>query len=211
MPLDEGAHLMTMSTYKSLGGPPSGLVLTNDQELAAKVDSIAYPGLTANFDAGCTAALAITMLDWLEYGEAYTAEMVTSAEALAGALVDLGMPVHQTTAGPTTSHQFAIDAEQWGGGMAGSQILRQVNILACEIGLPGTTVAGGPRTGIRLGTPEIVRWGMTATEMPELAGIIADSLGGTSGSGPAGPNAESLLTRTAQLRARFHRLHYVRD
>ena len=211
MPLDEGAHLMTMSTYKSLGGPPSGLVLTNDQELAAKVDSIAYPGLTANFDAGCTAALAITMLDWLEYGEAYTAEMVASAEALAGALVDLGMPVHQTTAGPTTSHQFAIDAERWGSGMAGSQILRQANVLACEIGLPGTTAAGGPRTGIRLGTPEIVRWGMTATEMPELAGIIADSLGGEPGSGPSGPSAESLLARTAQLRTRFSDLHYVRD
>jgi len=51
-PLAAGAHLMTMSTYKSLGGPAGGLLLTNDAELAEKVDAIAYPGLTANFDAG---------------------------------------------------------------------------------------------------------------------------------------------------------------
>ena len=50
-PLAEGAHLLTMSTYKSLGGPPWGLVLTNDADIAARLDAIAFPGLTANFDA----------------------------------------------------------------------------------------------------------------------------------------------------------------
>jgi len=45
-PLAEGAHLMTMSTYKSLGGPPGGLVLTNDADLAQRIDEIAFPGLT---------------------------------------------------------------------------------------------------------------------------------------------------------------------
>ena len=50
-PLAHGAHVMTMSTYKSLGGPPSGLVLTNDADVAERLDAIAYPGLTANFDA----------------------------------------------------------------------------------------------------------------------------------------------------------------
>ncbi|RMF05161.1 MAG: serine hydroxymethyltransferase, partial [Alphaproteobacteria bacterium] len=58
-PLEEGAHLMTMSTYESLGGPPAGLILTNGPELAQRLDAIAFPGLTANFDAGKTAALAI--------------------------------------------------------------------------------------------------------------------------------------------------------
>jgi len=203
MPLDEGADLMTMSTYKSLGGPPSGLVLTNDDELARSVDSIAYPGLTANFDAGCTAALAITMLDWLEYGEAYTAEMVASASALADSLLDRGMPVHETVDGPTTSHQFAIEAERWGTGNAGSQILRRANVLACEIGLPGRTSDGRARTGIRLGTPEIVRWGMTAADMPELAGIIADALAGDT-------EPEAVLPRTSALRDRFTELHFIR-
>ena len=57
-PLDQGAQVMTMSTYKSLGGPPGGLVVGNDAALFERIDAIAYPGLTANFYAGKTAALA---------------------------------------------------------------------------------------------------------------------------------------------------------
>ena len=60
-PLKEGAHLMSFSTYKSLGGPAGGLVVTNDSKLAQRLDEIAYPGLTANFDAAKTAALGITL------------------------------------------------------------------------------------------------------------------------------------------------------
>jgi glycine hydroxymethyltransferase len=73
-PLDLGADLMTMSTYKSLGGPAGGLLLTNRADLAERVDKIAYPGLTANFDAGKTASLAITLLDWLDGGREYATE-----------------------------------------------------------------------------------------------------------------------------------------
>jgi glycine hydroxymethyltransferase len=50
-PLSEGAHLMTMSTYKSLGGPAGGLIVSNDAEVAKALDAIAFPGMTANFDA----------------------------------------------------------------------------------------------------------------------------------------------------------------
>jgi glycine hydroxymethyltransferase len=70
-PLVDGAHLISMSTYKSLGGPAGGLIVTNDAELAERLDSIAYPSMTANFDAGKTAALAVTMLDWKVAGQAY--------------------------------------------------------------------------------------------------------------------------------------------
>jgi glycine hydroxymethyltransferase len=48
-PLAQGAHLMTMSTYKSLGGPPGGLVVTNDADLAKRLDSIAFPGSDRQF------------------------------------------------------------------------------------------------------------------------------------------------------------------
>ena len=50
-PLDEGAHFMTMSTYKSLGGPAGGLIVSNDAEIAKRMDAIAFSGMTANFDA----------------------------------------------------------------------------------------------------------------------------------------------------------------
>ena len=61
---------MTMSTYKSLGGPASGLIVTNDPKIAERLDAIAFPGLTANFDAAKSAALAITLLDWKDHGTA---------------------------------------------------------------------------------------------------------------------------------------------
>ena len=48
-PLAEGAHAITGSTYKSFGGPPSGMILTDDPALAERLDRIAFPGLTANF------------------------------------------------------------------------------------------------------------------------------------------------------------------
>ena len=92
-PLEEGAHLMTMSTYKSLGGPASGLIVTNDADIARKLDAIAFPGMTANFDAAKSASLAITLLDWKVHGRAYASAMVRTAKALAEALAERGLPV----------------------------------------------------------------------------------------------------------------------
>lgn len=172
-PLDEGAHLMTFSTYKSLGGPAGGAVVTNDAVLAERLDAIAYPGLTANFDAGRTAALAVTMLDWKVAGRAYAAAMVATAARLADALAAQGLPLF----GGTRSHQFALRAQRWGGGQHAARRLRQANLLACGIGLPDTPVDGDVN-GLRIGTPELVRRGMTPADMPALADLIARGLDG---------------------------------
>ena len=195
-PLDLGADMMTMSTYKSLGGPAGGLLLTNRADLAERIDAIAYPGLTANFDAGKSASLAITLLDWLEGGHEYAVAMTTAAAALADALAALDMPVFSTEQGYTTSHQFAVDATRWGGGHQAALKLRDANILACAIGLPG----GDEWSGLRLGTPEIVRWGMTANDMPELAGLIVEGLLG---------DAQAVAPKTTAFRSRFTTLHHI--
>jgi glycine hydroxymethyltransferase len=168
-PLDAGADAVTMSTYKSLGGPPAGLVLTDDAELAARVDAIAHPGLSANFDVGNTAALAVTLLDWIDHGRAYAEAMAATAAALASALDGHGIAAFATVAGPTTSHQFAVRADKWGGGHPTAVRLRRANLLASAIGLPDGE-------GLRLGTPEVVRRGMTAADMPALAALIARAL-----------------------------------
>lgn len=173
-PLEEGADVMTFSTYKSLGGPPGGAIVTNDAGLAERIDKIAFPGLTANFDAAKSAALAVTMVDWKAAGEAYAAAMVATAARLADELVG-GVPLFSGAHGATRSHQFAVRAQQWGGGQAASKRLRKANLLACGIGLPDTPVEGDVN-GLRIGTPELVRLGMTTDDMPALADFIVRGL-----------------------------------
>jgi glycine hydroxymethyltransferase len=201
-PLEEGAHVMTMSTYKSLGGPPSGLIVTNEAAIAERLDAIAYPGLTANFDAAKSAALAMTLLDWKVHGRAYAAQMGRTATALGRALGERGVSVFARERGITTSHQFAIEAAPYGGGQAAAKKLRRANILTCGIGLPIAPVAGDVN-GLRIGTPEIVRWGMSPDDMPELAGYIAEALSGARA-------LDAIADDVTKFRRRFSKLHFIR-
>lgn len=200
-PLAEGAHLMTMSTYKSLGGPPGGLIVSNDADLAQRLDAISFPGMTANFDAGKAAALAVSLLDWVDYGADYARAMVDLAQALAAELQALGLPVFQTGQGATQSHQFAIEATAMGGGQTVSKTLRRAGFLACGIGLPVAEVAGD-MNGLRIGTPELVRRGVTVGDAPQLAALIAESLRSN--------DPEAVAPRTRALRAGFQGLCYMR-
>lgn len=199
-PLHQGAHLMTMSTYKSLGGPAGGLIVTNEADLAERLDAIAFPGMTANFDAAKSAALAITMLDWRDQGQAYAQKMVSVATALAQALSARGVDVFSSENGGTTSHQFAIKAAPHGGGQAAAKKLRQANILTCGIGLPIDPV-NGDMNGLRIGTPEIVRWGMDESHAEQLAGFIADALNAN--------NPTAIRARVSAFRQTFDRVHFV--
>ncbi len=200
-PLAEGAHLMTMSTYKSLGGPAGGLIVTNDDVLAERLDAIAYPGLTANFDVAKSAALAIGLLDWREHGAAYAQRMVDLSVALAAALADRGMPVFTTDRGATASHQFALEAAGFGGGQTVSKKLRRAGFLACGIGLPRAAVPGDVN-GLRFGTPELARRGMQVSDMAPLAALIAEALRSNA--------PEAMAQRVAEWRATFGGLHFVR-
>ena len=199
-PLAEGAHMMTMSTYKSLGGPAGGLIVTNDAELAERLDHIAFPGMTANFDAAKSAALAVTLLDWKAHGRAYAAKMIELSKGLATALKARGLPVFETARGATESHQFAIAAAGYGGGQAASKTLRKAGFLACGIGLPLEEVPGD-MNGLRIGTPELVRWGVDMADVDPLADLIAEAL--------VANDPAAIAPRTAALRARFDRLHYI--
>lgn len=198
-PLTEGAHLMTMSTYKSLGGPPGGLVLTNEPDLAHRLEEIAYPGLTANHDSGRVAALAVTMADWLACGPAYAEEMVASAHVLADELLMRGVPVFQTADGPTRSHQLAVRAAAYGGGQSAAARLREANLLTCGIGLPIEPV-DGDLNGLRIGTPEAVRLGMTTQDMPRLAELLSLGLG---------EDPRAVAAEVTEWRSAFTDIHYT--
>ena len=199
-PLAHGAHLMTMSTYKSLGGPAGGLIVSNDAEIAERLDAIAYPGMTANFDAGKSAALALTMLDWRDFGQAYAQEMIAVAQAFAAALDKADVPVFAKAHGFTRSHQFAVEAARFGGGQTAAKALRKAGFLACGIGLPIAPLADD-LNGLRIGTPELVRWGVTVDDAQNLGTFVAEALNR--------PDPESMAADVAALRKSFDQLHFV--
>lgn len=201
-PLQEGAHLMTMSTYKSLAGPPGGLVLTNDADVAQRVDAVAYPGLTANFDAARCAALAVTLMDWQVHGRAFAAEMLASAHALVECLLHADLPLYARDRGVTASHQFALEAGRWGGGQTLARLLRRAHILSSGIGLPVAPVEGD-LNGLRLGTSETARWGLRSEHMPPLAIYLAMTLQGRQ-------PPEEIAPAVSAFRRQFDRVHFVR-
>ena len=104
--------------------------------------------------------------------------------------------------GITTSHQFAIEAHDFGGGQSMAKLLRRANILACGIGLPLPEIDGDVN-GLRMGTPELVRWGMSSRHMRKLAGFIADVL-------RARKTPEAVAADVTAYRREFSKLHYLR-
>jgi glycine hydroxymethyltransferase len=203
-PLAEGAHLMTTSTYKSFGGPPAGLVLTNEAELAQRLDAIAYPGLTANFDLSKTAALILAVLDLREHGKEYAAMCIRNAQALAAALFSRGCPVHAVAGrGFTVSHHIALPAHQWGGGTKASRLMEKANILVSGIGLPLPAIEGD-WNAVRLGTQELTRWGFTPEVMPDVAELICRLL-------VKNEEPEKVKGDVVALRKKYQTLHFVRS
>ncbi|SFJ03115.1 serine hydroxymethyltransferase [Jannaschia pohangensis] len=198
-PLTQGAHLMTMSTYKSLGGPAGGLIVTRDAEVAERLEAVAFPGLTANFDAAKTAALGVTLQDWRVCGRDYARAMVDLSQALARAAVNEGLPVFAADRGATHSHQFAIEARNFGGGQAMARRLEVAGFLTCGIGLPLPEVAGD-MNGLRIGTPELARRGVTPADAPAIMALIARALR---------DDPASVAADTARLRAGFKDLLYT--
>ena len=126
--------------------------------------------------------------------------MIDLAKALAHELHTLGLPVFAADRGATTSHQFAIQAAAFGGGQAASKTLRKAGFLACGIGLPLPEVAGD-MNGLRIGTPELVRRGVTPADAPALAALIAEGLRSNA--------PETVAPRTKALRAKFQGLHFI--
>lgn len=201
-PLAEGAHLMTCSTYKSFGGPAGGLVLTNDSALAERLDRIAYPGLTANFDLARTAALVVAASDILEFGPAYARACIANAQALAAALAAQNLPVHgPAEKGYTASHHVAVQAANYGGGTTASRHLEPANILTSGIGLPLPELTND-FNGLRIGSQEVTRWGMGPDDMEEVAELIGRIL-------VQGENPATVRPAVIALRHKFQTLHFV--
>ncbi len=174
-PLAEGADLITSSTYKSLGGPSGGMILTNDPALAERVASTVYPAMTANYNAGRLASLAITLAESLQFGEDYARACIENARSLARNLDEQGFVVAGAGQGFTESHHVGVDAHDFGGGDAAARALAEAGIYLSGIGLPWQDEDEVYR-GIRIGTQEITRRGMKLEHMDQIARWMGDVL-----------------------------------
>tara|TARA_B100000579_G_scaffold328682_1_gene278689 strand:- start:288 stop:662 length:375 start_codon:yes stop_codon:yes gene_type:complete len=123
--------------------------------------------------------------------------MILMSKTLASSLEDYGIPIFFGALGHTQSHQFAVLAEEYGGGQSASKLLRKSGFLACGIGLPVKELEED-LNGLRFGTPELVRWGMTAKDSTRLAGLIAKALQG-----------QTVTDEVSEWRKTFKKLHFI--
>ncbi len=157
-PLREGCSLLIGSTHKSLPGPQGGIILSNDEEVFAKVAGKIFPGIIDNIHLDRVAALAVSLVEMIQFGKSYAQAVVKNSQAFAKALAGLGVKVKGASAGYTKSHQVLLDYEP-GKLQFLSMRLEQANIIGDN--------------GGRLGTQELTRMGYGAKDMEEVAELVS--------------------------------------
>jgi glycine hydroxymethyltransferase len=128
--------------------------------------------VTSNHHLHSVAALAVTLAETKEYGEAYADQTIRNAKALAQALHSLGMAVLCESRDFTESHTLVVDVEEFRGGARVAKALEKANIILNKNLLPWDSDPVRP-SGIRIGTQEVTRLGMREKEMEHIAKLIA--------------------------------------
>ena len=178
-PLAEGAAVMTGSAGKTFSGPQSGVIVWNDPSLTEPLTTAIFPTLAATHQVNRVAALAAAAAEFLAFGEAYMAQIVRNAQALAAALQAQGIAMLGANKGFTRTHQAIADVREHGGGLRVAQLLEGANIIVNKNLLPSDTPRDWDHPGgVRIGATEVTRWGMKEGEMEAIAGYITDVLHG---------------------------------
>jgi glycine hydroxymethyltransferase len=182
------AHVVTTTTHKSLRGPRGGLILTNDPEMAKKINSAVFPGLQGGPLMHIIAAKAVAFAEALapEF-KTYAHSIVTNARVLAEALRAGGFDI---VSGGTDNHLMLIDLrpKRLTGDIA-ETALGRANIICNKNGIPFDPERPLVTSGIRLGTPAGTTRGFGIAEFREIGRMIVAVLDGVASNGEAG-NAE---------------------
>ena len=182
-PLQEGATWMTGSTHKTFPGPQRGVIISNleDPEAIKKywltADRGVFPGSSSNHHLNTLPALIVATREMKQYGRDYAVQIIRNAQALGRSLDELGTPVEAREFGYTRSHMIAVNVAQWGGGVEVAKRLEENDIILNYNMLPGDTDPRNP-SGLRIGVPEITRFGMDERAMGELAQLLHDGIRG---------------------------------
>ncbi|HEV7237062.1 MAG TPA: serine hydroxymethyltransferase [Ktedonobacteraceae bacterium] len=201
-PLQEGATWMTGSTHKTFPGPQRGVILGNlDAEGEKKywpaADRGVFPGSSSNHHLNTLPALVVATREMKQYGREYAAQIVRNAQALGRNLDQLGTPVEARDFGYTQSHMIAVNVAQAGGGVEVAKRLEANDIVVNYNMVPGDTDPRNP-SGLRIGVPEMTRFGMDERAMDELAQLIHDAIHG-----------ENVKAQVNALRSRYVEMQYV--
>lgn len=190
------AHIVTTTTHKTLRGPRGGLILTNDEEIAKKIDKALFPGVQGGPLMHVIAAKAVAFGEALQPSfKSYCEQVVRNAKVLASSLVERG---YRITSGGTDNHLMLVDlrakSEQLTGA-DGEKWLEAAGIITNKNGVPDDPRPPRVTSGLRLGTPALSTRGFKEPEMREVAELIDRVLSaGVSGEG-------ELAVATASARA----------
>ena len=198
------AHVVTTTTHKSLRGPRGGMILTNDAEIAKKVNSAVFPGLQGGPLMHVIAAKAVALREALDPSfRDYAARVVANARAMADQLMKGGIDV---VSGGTDNHLMLADLRPKGvTGKAAEAALGRANITCNKNGVPFDPQKPFVTSGIRLGTPAGTTRGFGEAEFRRIADWIVRVVDGIAANGEEG-NAEveqAVKAEVLELCARF--------
>ncbi len=166
-------HVVTTTTHKTLRGPRGGLILTNDQDIAKKIDKAVFPGTQGGPLMHAIAGKAVAFgealkPDFADYGK----QIVKNAAALAKALMDHG---YSLTSNGTENHLMVIDLRKTSADLTGKAAalwLEQSGIIVNKNTVPKDERSPFQTSGIRLGTPALTTRGLKEPDMPPVADLM---------------------------------------
>ena len=202
-PLDH-AHVVTTTTHKTLRGPRGGMILTNDEDLAKKINSAVFPGLQGGPLMHVIAAKAVAFGEALQPEfKLYAKAVVENAKALAAALKAGGLDL---VSGGTDTHVLLVDLRpKKVTGKVAEHALERAHITANKNGIPFDPEKPALTSGIRLGSPAGTTRGFGVAEFKQIGEMIVEVLDGLNANSPDGNTLveERVKARALDLCARF--------
>ena len=167
------AHVVSTTTHKTLRGPRGGMLLTNDEDRAKKLNSAIFPGSQGGPLMHVIAAKAVALGEALKPEfKTYQQQVVKNAAALADGLVKRGMKL---VSGGTDNHLALVDLREMGD-LTGKELERrldEVRITVNKNKVPGDPRSPFQTSGIRVGSPAVTSRGFTEADMDQVAEYIA--------------------------------------
>ena len=198
------AHVATTTTHKTLRGPRGGMILTNDDEIAKKINSAIFPGIQGGPLMHVIAAKAVAFGEALRPGfRDYQAQVVKNAQGLADELMKGGLDI---VTGGTDTHLMLVDLRPKGvKGNATEKALGRAHITCNKNGIPFDSEKPTITSGVRLGTPAGTTRGFGTAEFHQIGQMIAEVVDGLRKNGEAGDaQVEAhVRARVEELCARF--------